>query len=151
MARKPHPLAPVGRPQIVKATPELVAAACADIAKGLPIESALVRQGIAPSTMATWRLKNPAVELAFATAETEFETWLVNVIRGHALKDTKAACWLAERRLRGQWAPPAGKVELTGKDGGPIQSLTISKTLLANVAQGADMPRPVRNVTPQGS
>lgn len=150
MARKPHPLAPaVGRPSIIKATPELVAAACADIRAGLPIESALIRQGICRQAMDKWRAKNPAVALAFERAESDWEAEMVALMSKHALRDAKAAQWLMERRLRGAWLPPAGKVELTGKDGGPMQSLTISKALLASVAGGADQSRPMLNVTPR--
>lgn len=150
MPRKPHPLAPgPGRPSLVKATPELVDAACADIALGLPVESALILRGISPQGMAKWREKNPAVELAFKTAEATFERSMVVLMQAHAKRDAKAVQWLMERRTRGQWAAPAGKVELTGKDGGPMQSLTISKALLASVAGGPDQARPMLNVTPR--
>lgn len=147
-----HPLAPAkGRPQLVKCTPELVKAACDDIRRGLPIESALVLRGVTWSGMDYWRKRNPAIEQAFKRAEVEFESDMVNLLRRHAEKDAKAAQWLTERRLRGNWQPAAGKVEVTGKDGGAIQALTISKVLLSSVAQAADLPRPMVNVTPQRS
>jgi hypothetical protein len=148
VAKSKHPLAPVGRPPKVRATAEVVSKACADIRKGLSIEAALVRQGVAPQTMDVWRKKNPQVDLDFKRAEADFEDEIIGLIRGHAAKDSKSAQWLAERRLRGTWLPPAQRQELTGKDGGPIQALTLSKVLLSSVAQAVDAPKPMKQAIP---
>jgi hypothetical protein len=143
-----HPLAPVGRPPKVRATVELVAKACADIRKGLSIEASLIRPGVAPQTMDVWRKKNVMVELEFKRAEADFEDWIIGIIRGHALKDPKSAQWLTERRLRGTWLPPVARTELTGKDGGAIQAMTISKILLSNVSQSPDALKDMKVAQP---
>jgi hypothetical protein len=146
--RKQHPLAMVGRPPKVRATVELVAKACADIRKGLTIEAAFVRQGVLTQTMDVWRKKNSMVEREIRSAEADFEDYIIGLIRGHAVKDTKAAQWLAERRLRGNWLPPVARTELTGKDGGAIQAMTLSKVLFSNVSQGPDLPKQMKVAVP---
>jgi hypothetical protein len=148
--RPKHPLAVAkgGRPAIIKATPELVARACARITKGLPIESALNLEGISRQAMDKWRAKNPSVQIAFQRAETQFEEDMVALLRGHAIKDGKIGQWLLERRTRASWLPPATKTELTGKDGGAIQAMTISKILLSNVSQSPDALKDMKVAQP---
>lgn len=147
--RQPHPLAPKGgRPQVIKATPELVARVCAKIEQGLPIESSLVLEGISRQALDKWRNKNPLIEIQFQRAEALFEERMVGKVEKHADKDVKAATWLLERRSRGQWLPAPTKTELTGKDGGPIQALTLSKVLLSSVAQAVDAPKPMKQAIP---
>lgn len=154
LAKKPrgssHPLQPSkgGRPPVVKATPELIEAACNDIRLGLTIEGALALQGISRVSVDRWRKINPAVNLAFERAEHEFEKDLLAKLQRHSDKDQKAATWLLERRSRGQWLPAPTKTELTGKDGGPIQALTLSKVLLSSVAQAVDAPKPMKQAIP---
>lgn len=143
--RTPHPLRPSkgGRPATIKATPELVEAACADIELGLPIESALVLRGISRKAMDKWRAINPAVEQAFANAESRFERRMVLNIESASKRDPKCSQWLLERRASQRWAQVT-KAELTGKGGGPLQSMTISKQLFASVASDPDRAKNVK-------
>jgi hypothetical protein len=131
-----HPLQPSkgGRPTVrVKATPEMVTAICADVRKGLSIESACILQGIARSGVDRWRKLNPSVNAQFEKAESEFESDILGFIRIKAPDDVKAATWLLERGRPQRWAQ-VSKSELSGKNGKDLPALTVHKTLLGSMS-----------------
>ena len=58
---------------------------------------------------------------AVLEAEKDAEANALNVIIGAGPEDWKAAAWFLERRFPHRWARAAAqRLELTGKDGGPI-------------------------------
>lgn len=126
-----------GRPARIKATPQLVDAAVADIMTGLSIESALVLRGIAVGSVSYFLRLHPEAKEAFDKAERDFEKIHVSRIHAAAERDPKWSTWLLERRVGHRWAPLA-KSEVSGPNGGPIQTLTLGKQLLATVAIGSD-------------
>lgn len=140
------PPAKVGRPSTVSLSPAKADAALADVRHGLPIVSALVLQGIAKGTVDYFLNRNPTLRAELAKAEAEFERGLLENLVAKSASDARVAQWLLERRAGGQWAPVT-RAEVTGKDGGPLQSLTISRALLATIGKAPDA-EPV-NVTPR--
>lgn len=140
-----------GRPSVPKKlSPQIIETILNKIEQGLPQESALVLAGISRQAVDVWRKRNPLLQLRFEQAECKFEERLLANINVFAGTDMKAAAWLLERRLP-RWAPMT-KTELTGKDGGPV--LTLSQQLLASVAGGRDegnRPRKTINVTPSAA
>jgi hypothetical protein len=144
-----HPLMPpkgkAGRPVVrIKATPALIAGICESIKGGLSIESSCILHGITRTGVDRWRKINPAVNSQFEKAEVQFEADLVGKMKGFASNDVKAASWLLERRLSRSWAQ-VSKNELTGKDGGPVKSLSLAKEMVggmgAKVDQSLSSPR----------
>ena len=133
-----------GRPSTIALAPDKCAAALAHVARGLPISSALVLAGIDRANVAYFLTKNPKMRGEFCRAEAEFELGLIDGLTAKAPADARVAQWLLERRLGQGWVA-VSRAEVTGKDGGPLQSLTISKALLASVGRAPD-PEP-RNVT----
>jgi hypothetical protein len=133
-----------GRPRIHNIAAEKADAAIQRVRAGLPIVSALVLSDVRHGDVANLLNKMPALRLALSKAEAEFEFKHVQNIENRALTDAKFSQWLLERRQGDRWLP-VSRTEITGKDGGALQSLTISKTLLASVGRAPD-PEP-RNVT----
>lgn len=124
-------------------TGEALEAVLADLRIGLTIESALVRAGIGRDNMDKWRKRNPALELEFAKAEADFEAEIVRNINAAARSDHRAGQWLLERRRSASWAPVT-KQELTGRNGGPIQEITLAKQLLGTVPTATEADRVAR-------
>ena len=75
--------------------------------------------GISEDTLARWAASNADFAERLKTAESRRDRALVVNIRTAAAKDWKAAAWLLERVAREDYG--TNKVEVTGKDGGPIK------------------------------
>ncbi len=127
---KTVPVARNGKP--LKATKELIESIRASVRQGLSIDKSCILHGVTSAALDKWKKANADIMEGFRQAELEGETELVKIIRDAAPKDWKAANWLLERRH--EWEQRS-RTELTGKDGGPIMS--VSQQLLASVASGA--------------
>lgn len=119
----------------LKATPEVIQKILANISRGLTQEKALILAGISRQAMHRWKKANPVLQQKFDEAEAEAEAKLVDTIVTATSTDWKAANWLLERRHA--WAAVT-KTELTGKNGGPVQSLSIAKQLVGSMSTKAD-------------
>lgn len=126
-----------GRPAKLKATPELVAKVRSYVLGGLSIESGLILSGISSGSCDHFLKQYPEAKEEFLKAERDFELKMVRRIELASERDPKWGAWLLERRVGHRWAPIA-KSELSGPNGGPIQTLTLGKQLLATVAVGHD-------------
>lgn len=71
------------------------------------------------STLMGWLKKNPEFAARITKARSFGKAALVNSLFGHGIKNWQAHAWLLERMHRGEFALP-NKVELTGKDSGPV-------------------------------
>lgn len=119
----------------LKASPEMVEKIVGFLRGGLALERAVVLAGVTPRAVAKWREANENLSQVFTAAEIEIENELIQAMRLAVGKDYKAAAWLLERRF--QWEPKH-RTEVTGRDGGPIQALTIHKHLMASMAAQPD-------------
>jgi hypothetical protein len=140
--RKPHPLAPNpiarnGKPARVAITPELIETILNNIQGGMPVEPSCILAGITRDGVDKWLKKNPALRHRFMVAELEWEKTIVGNIQSAAKADHRAGQWLLERRVSSRWAP-VSKQELTGKNGGPLQQMTLAKELLGGLANKGD-------------
>jgi hypothetical protein len=126
-----------GRPAGVKPTEAVLARVCERIESGLPIDSALVLEGMSRQNAPLWLKRYPQAQEAFDISESKWESAMLAKVAAHGFKDHKALTWILERRAAQRWAPLA-KTELTGKNGGALQVTTLSKVLLATVASASD-------------
>lgn len=126
-----------GRPAGIKDSPAVVNGVCGRIMDGLHIESALILAGMSRANVPNWLKLHPKAALMFEAAEVAWEEKLVRRVEAFSKEDVKAAQWLMERRAARKWAPLT-KTEVTGKDGAALQSMTLSKVLLATVSSQAD-------------
>lgn len=126
-----------GRPAKLKATPELVNKVRNYVLGGLSIDSGLILSGIPSGSMDHFLKQYPEAKEEFLKAEREFESRMVARLESASERDPKWVAWLLERRVGHRWAPMA-KSEVSGPNGGPIQTLTLGKQLLATVAVGHD-------------
>ena len=96
--------------------------------------------GIAPSTYYRWRERGehepdgPYGQFlaALQIAEAEAEVHAVAVIRRSMQSDWRAAMAYLERRHPGRWRRQTS-TELTGKDGGPIESRQVTRLDLSGL------------------
>lgn len=137
-----------GRPVVYKDDPAFVSAVASKIEDGLFIESALILLGVPHSSVDFYCKKYPRALRVFKQAEAKFEAEMVDNIKRKAQSDPKCSQWLLERRAAAKWAQVT-KSELTGKNGGPLASLTLSKVLLASVSIAPDRVKPVKAIKPR--
>lgn len=71
------------------------------------------------STLMGWLKKNPEFAARITKARSYGKAALVNSLFGHGVRNWQAHAWLLERMHRSEFAL-ASKLELTGKDSGPI-------------------------------
>ena len=145
-----------GRP--IKLTITLTKKICLYLAKGNYFGVACTVCGITPKTAYNWRAKGEkeksgiyrdflsAVEFAEALAETESLDAIRNRLNGW-----QAAAWMLERRHRERWGK--SMVEVTGKDGGPIEIDAKDKllSLLGGIAAREGPVSPDPEAEPSGS
>lgn len=103
-----------------KYTPDRVERILTALREGLPIESAANYGGIHKDTFYEWLKQHSDFSDAVKDAESEAEFKLVQTIQADPSWQSKA--WILERRHPDRWGKvDRNKVELTGKDGGPIE------------------------------
>lgn len=120
-----------GRP--TKLTPEVANRLFLALRRGAFIETAVAMAGIAKSTFYFWlrkgehdleagRKATPAAQFsdAIKKALAECEVIDLDIIRRASAKHWQAAAWRLERRFPERWG--RRKLEISGPDGGPIQS-----------------------------
>lgn len=130
----------------MKASADLVRRILKSIDGGLTIEKAIIKCGVSVDMVDRWKRSNATLCQLFLQAELEQEEKLVGYIKKAAPTEWKAANWLLERRH--QWLQQL-RNELTGKDGGALQVVTLHKSLLSVVggAPGKGKADPI-DVTP---
>jgi len=74
------------------------------------------------STLMDWINKNEEFSLTIKRAREKGKDVLVNSILGHGRKQWQATAWILERMHRKDFALDKTKVELTGKDGTPLNT-----------------------------
>lgn len=127
-----------GRPS--KYTPERISAILDAIRLGVPRELAARASGINPDTFYTWQKEKPEFSDAVNEAEAKSTLALVAKVQKAASDGNwTAAAWMLERRFPKQFGRlDRSQVELTGKDGGPVQvskGPDLSKLTDAELAQ----------------
>lgn len=120
----------VGRPSQTKLTPEVRKIVLDSIALGMPLHRAAIRAGVSERSLVRWREANPEFMEECRKHEADAEAACLASLKskgegGNRLWTTDA--WLLERRFGYH---PVSRSEITGKDGGPIQHLTIAKQIL---------------------
>lgn len=132
-----------GRRVVYKCTPQMVSDICDRVSMGVSVEAALTLSGVPKSSHGNWLKRNVSAADRIAEAEANFENGLLFELREKARSDAKVGQWLLERRNPARWAA-VSRQEISGPGGGPVQSLTLSKALLASIAVAPDKPKPVR-------
>jgi hypothetical protein len=105
-----------------RARAELVAAVCARIRDGAPINHACALEGVTRSVFYEWRDKDPEVARQLAAARAVAAEEMRVELRGLIKTGSRGAApmlHLMERQHPDEYAPPPKRVEQTGKDGGP--------------------------------
>ena len=119
-----------GRPS--KLTAQVTKAIVEALKAGNYAEVAAEHAGISARTFYTWKAKGESGQPPYAqflhsivNSEAFAETRAITVISNAMLQDWKAAAWFLERGRQTRWGK---RVELAGKDGGPIDfSLTFDR------------------------
>lgn len=107
-----------------KYTPERVIRIIKAIKDGLPFSTAAALGGISEATFYNWMRDNIEFLESVKAAEAEAEETLVNAIQTDPSWQSKA--WILERRHPDKWGKvDRNKIELTGKDGGPVEQIVI--------------------------
>jgi hypothetical protein len=75
--------------------------------------------GLAPTTFIQWMKKNKEFSNRIKKAKNEGKSKLINSLYGHGQKNWQSIAWLLERCFHSEFALNQ-KMELTGKDGGPL-------------------------------
>lgn len=136
-----------GRPSSL--TPEVEAKIFARLKKGSSIEVACQLAGIAPSTFYLWKKKGREGDPLFSeflsraeSAMLEWEEVLLDEIRD-GLNAQGEADWRAKKaalELRRRQYRPSSTIEVTGPDGGPVQT---ALSILDQRLQSLGLPREV--------
>ena len=116
-------------------TPERQAKIVEMVSAGLPASKAALANGLEPSNLARWRKSYPTFDRALKQAEALAEAAAISAVRS-GKPGWQGQAWFLER-VKGYFP----RQELTGKDGGPIKSSTITKETLSKLAQ---LPVPER-------
>ena len=74
---------------------------------------------VAHTTLIQWKKKNKELSKRLKEAREHGKSVLINSIFGHGVKNWQASAWLLERMHRQEFGQNQ-KVELTGKDSGPL-------------------------------
>ncbi len=137
-----------GRP--TKCTPEAQTKIVQAIAGGNYREVAAQWAGVAPETLGRWlsRKREPYLSFRRAVLEAEqaAEIRAVALIMKAAAEDPKHAEWWLERKFHERWGR-RDRTELTGKDGGPIQT-AVTVYVPENGRDRLPGPRSAALVTP---
>jgi hypothetical protein len=105
-----------------KLTPEVRAKLLEATRAGASLSDAAAYAGVSTDSFARYRERDPELAAAFAEAEAEVVLTCVRCIRGAAeAGDWRAALTWLERRRPEEWSARP-KLELSGKNGGPIQT-----------------------------
>ncbi|HEY4897587.1 MAG TPA: transposase [Solirubrobacteraceae bacterium] len=123
-----------------KLTPELQERIIKAVRAGNYAEAAARASGIAPSTYYRWLQRGTVEEHgayrdfseAVRQAEAEAEVHAVAILRRAMGEDWRAALAYLERRYPGRWRRHTS-TELTGRDGGPIQTEVATAIDLRNL------------------
>lgn len=116
---------------------------------GLSEESICNAVKLHPSLLTRWKNKNPEFSSRLNTARETGKAILVNSIFGHGLKNWTAHAWLLERQYRHEFGQNQ-KVELTGKDSGPLVFKVVYEekkevTSKNDSITGKDNPKQIKN------
>lgn len=130
----------IGRPKGsgLKLTPEVQQTILAAISRGLTVDKAAILAGISNRSLVRWREAYPAFLDECRKAEVQAEDAFLASLKVKGEGGNKlwtADAWVLERRFG--WHP-VSRSEITGAQGGPIQHLTVAKTLLARVGGMGD-------------
>lgn len=99
--------------------------------------------GVDPSTLKHWLRKGKeqtegiyfefaeAYELAKAQGETRLLSEITNAVEAG---DWRAAAWILERKYPARWSKQ-NRVEVTGKDGGPLQMQPVNEKAVIDAYQ----------------
>lgn len=130
----------IGRPH--KFTRETVDALLEGVRAGLPFHLAAEAAGISESTFHAWqsgmfpRGADKSLKAEFSEALTHARGFSalkhMELLNAHAITEWKAAAWILERRFPQEFG--VKRVELTGKDGGPIELASKTRRLIEEVA-----------------
>ncbi len=83
---------------------------------------------VSEDTLANWMTADSAFFGAVEKAEADAELRFLGQVAKHAVKSPTAAQWWLERRRPRDYRQMTG-VELTGADGGPIETLSVTDGL----------------------
>lgn len=111
-------------------TPEVRKVILDCIGEGLPLDVAALNAGVSYRSISRWKEWDEAFHDECKQAEARAQRSLVSDLKSKAAAGNKvwtANAWMLERRFG--WHP-VSRSEITGKDGGPIQHLTIAKQIL---------------------
>lgn len=118
----------VGRP--TKRNTKTRAAILAALAAGLTYERAARAAGVSYDLLREWRRDDPSFASAVDLVNAKIELRLLEIIHAAAPSDWRASAWLLERRFPETWG--RNRIEVTGKDGGPV---AIAASIDAKLAQ----------------
>jgi hypothetical protein len=110
-----------GRPS--KRTPEVEAHIIEGLQKGYTKAAAAGAAGIGYSTLNEWEHAFPEFAEAVQKAEGRAKARLIDKV--NAAKSWQASAWMLERRWPAEFARRES-LEMTGKDGGPIEHRSVS-------------------------
>lgn len=106
---------------ITKRTPARVSAIVAALHTGATRTAAAVRGEIGHATFYRWFEEDAAFRAAVEAAEAEAELRFTKIVAEAANGTWQAAAWWLERRRPADYRRRDG-VELTGRDGGPVET-----------------------------
>jgi hypothetical protein len=120
------------------ATPERDAALAALLSSGVTVKHACGKLGIPVSSYYDRRRCDEPFAVAVHDALSEYEHGLVSRIdaAGNDPKLWKALAFILENRFPKKWGK-AARVELTGKDGGPIKVVAVDVVMRVKAALAA--------------
>lgn len=124
MARGPDPRIPRHRPfgeTIEEAFPHILA----KVNQGMPVSQACELAGFLRATLHEWMAAQTVRREELTQARAAADEKLVYGLYAKADDDPRVAQWILERKRPDEWGR-AERVEVTGKDGGPIE--TVHKT-----------------------
>lgn len=140
-------------PRPCSCTPEAIAAIKAHVLNGSPIPIACEAAGYLWTTVKNWLEFGNKGREPYATFVAEMNEakakWAASATASvHTANDWKAQAWLLERRVP-EFAPPRFKHELSGPDGGPIQTASMSDAEIE--AKLLELARTRTEVLPEGA
>jgi hypothetical protein len=149
--------ATIGRP--TKLTPEIAATICGLVAQGNYLKAAAGAVAVDPGTLHRWVSKGAAPDAdplyrdfrdQLQKARAMAEAKMVKVITTAANQGQwTAAAWWLERTNPEEWGK-RDRVEVTGADGGPIETRQIADQRIATLAErlAARLPNPTNPTNP---
>jgi len=127
-------------------TPEVSKKICNLVRVGNYLDTAAAACGVTRATLHRWlRIGNKDLEMGRKTVHSRFvnrvhrvmaesELLSLAMLNDHGLKSWQAVAWKMERRFPERWGKSyKAEIELTGKDGGPIEIGDARKQLLGRL------------------